>query len=107
MQRFIIATAIALATCPSANADDQFALKTGRLSLQGNIATQVVEVQNNTSQQIRGVRVSCGFFDGQHLITEASGSVENLSPGDTGFANVIAFDAPGARSARCRITQTR
>lgn len=98
-----------------AHADEQgsLTLATGRLILTvgrfapGNIAMQTVEVENRTSQYIQDVRVECGFFHDQELVSSGVNFVENLAAGSKGFAPVYGQDAQGATSAQCRIVKFR
>jgi hypothetical protein len=103
----LAASALALAMPAMAlnDAPKGLNLQIGRLTVQGKLATQTIEVQNHTSIDFSWVGISCGFFKDQELIAVGGGGVSNLKAGDTSYTNAIALDAPGATSAKCHIEQ--
>jgi hypothetical protein len=64
-------------------------------------------VENHGSNFVKAVKVECGFYQGDQLISSGFTFLENIEPGATGFHYVGGDNASNATSAKCRFVSFR
>ncbi len=50
------------------------------------------------------VFLECGFFRDSELLSASMGVLQNLKPGQTGYTQVVAYNADGANRTECRVS---
>ena len=65
---------------------------------------QMVTVINHSRMAIKFIKVDCGFFRGDLLVEANFALVENLDPGQSGYAEVTGW-LPSIDRADCRISE--
>jgi hypothetical protein len=106
-RQIALPTVFWIITCGSLLAQERLIIELGRLSFSGRYSKQVVSVKNGTANGIQDIRIECGFFNGVQLIAASQSYLENLAPGSTGFAEVLANTDMAADRAQCRIVSVR
>jgi len=86
-----------------AAAENGLTLVMGQLSFDGSYIKQVVSVKNERDNTVRSAEVECGFFRQGQLIATSSSFIDNVAPGHTGFANILASSNVGSDRAQCRV----
>jgi hypothetical protein len=109
MERFVVAAILALVATSAAPAQtaDGLVVKIGRVYVQSDYANAVISVENRTDKAFKTIKVSCGFYSGDHLLGSGFTFIENLQPGSVGHETVLARGAIDARTADCRVELAR